>query len=526
VGKAQTMTGKIEATPLRVCHVIATTEGAAWTFEQLRDLRDRYGFDVAVVLNGDTGTLVDHFRAALIPVHVSDFDFTGHPDLFTLPRKFLRLVRLLRRERFDVVQTHLFHSMVIGRIAAWIADAPVRFSMIAGPFHLEAYTPRWIDRGTSWMDTAIISSCEYTRRIYRGFGIADGRLPLIYYGPDERKFDPATPPAGLRREFGWPEGTPLVGMIAYFYTELPANRWIPSSLHGRALKGHESLIRAAPIVLKEFPNAKFLLVGDGWEEGGRQQMARMKALVSELGLQDSVIFTGFRIDVPSIYRDLDVSVQPSLNENLGGTIESLLMECPTVATRVGGLTDSVVNGETGISVNPDDPPDLAGGILRLLRDPPTARALGKAGRVRMLARFTLRRTVDDLAALYRSQAVSRTAGYRWYVSTARLLVAGAFSAAVVLRFLILDVYLLPQWDQGWRPWHWRTLSRWPRISLYRFYALVGRHTGFGIRSKISALRATPRTLLYRTYAFVGRNSGFGLRRMLTEAFSRLIRRSR
>src|SRR5205814_808808 len=115
------------------------------------------------------------------------------------------------------------------------------------------------------------------------------------------------------------------------------------------------------------------------------------------GLQDNVIFTGFRSDVPQVYRDLDVSVQPSLNENLGGTIESLLMECPTVATRVGGLTESVVDGETGVSVNPGDPADLARGILSLLRDPQAARTLGKVGRARMLARFTLQRTVADLA---------------------------------------------------------------------------------------------------------------------------------
>lgn len=515
------MTGKIGGRPLRVCYMVATTEGALWAFEQLRDLRDLHGFDVAVVLNGDSGTLVDRFEAASIPVHVADFDFTRHPDLLTLPRKVLRLVSLLRRERFDIVQTHLFHSMVIGRIAGWIADVPVRLSMIAGPFHLEAYTPRWIDFVTSWMDTVIIPSCEYTRQLYRGAGIADERLSVIYYGPDERKFDPATPPAGLRREFGWDEETSLVGMIAYFYTELPSNRWIPPVLHGKALKGHEQLIRAAPIVLKEFPNTKFLLVGDGWEDGGRQQMERMKALVIELGLEHSVIFTGFRTDVPHIYRDLDISVQPSLNENLGGTIESLLMERPTVATRVGGLTDSVIDGETGVLVNPGDPVDLARGILRLLRDPSAASALGRAGRTRMLSRFTLRRTVEDLATLYRRLAASRSTGCRGYVTAARLLLAGVFSAVVAVRFLFLDIYVLPRWDLGRRPWHWSSLSSWPRTLLYRAYAFVGRHSSFGLRNKAYGLRAWPRMLLYRAYAFVGRDSSFGLRRRLRRAFSRL-----
>src|SRR5262249_42210726 len=156
--------------PLKVCHIAATTEGAAWVFEQLRDLRDDHGFEVAAILNGEHGALVDRLRSAGIPVHAVDFDFTSNADLLGLPRKVLRLCRLLRREKFDIIQTRLFHSMVIGRIAAWFADAPVRLSMIAGPFHLEAYTPRWIDRLTCWTDTMTIASCEYTRSLYRAMG--------------------------------------------------------------------------------------------------------------------------------------------------------------------------------------------------------------------------------------------------------------------------------------------------------------------------------------------------------------------
>ena len=261
-------------TPLKVCHIAATTEGAIWVFEQLRDLRDRYGYEVAVILNGDQGALVDRFREADIPIHVSDFNFTSNAELLELPRKVIALTRLLRRERFDIIQTHLFHSMVIGRIAAWFADVPVRFSMIAGPFHLEAYTPRWIDRFTCWMDTAIIASCEFTRTLYENMGVARKRLAVIYYGPDEAKFDPsATATGNLREEFGWPADTPLVGMVAYFYAELPHNRWMPPAVQGRSVKSQEDLIRAAPLILREFPTARILLVGNGWEEGGRSLSA-------------------------------------------------------------------------------------------------------------------------------------------------------------------------------------------------------------------------------------------------------------
>jgi glycosyltransferase involved in cell wall biosynthesis len=260
-------------------------------------------------------------------------------------------------------------------------------------------------------------------------------------------------------------------------TTLGTNRWTPPALHGKAGKGHEDLIRAAPTVLREFHATKFLLVGKGWQGGGQALLDRMQSLVAELGLQDSVIFTGFRTDVPQIYRDLDVSIHLSLNENLGGTIESLLMECPVVATRIGGLTDSVLDGETGVLVNPRDPSDLAKGILRLLRNPAAARELGKAGRARMLARFTLRTTVQDLDGLYRG--LSKPRGYRPYVTLWRLVVAGLFCSGVALRFLVLDAYLLPRWDQGWRPWRMR-----PRMWLCRGYALLNRvASSFGLRRK-------------------------------------------
>jgi glycosyltransferase involved in cell wall biosynthesis len=90
------------------------------------------------------------------------------------------------------------------------------------------------------------------------------------------------------------------------------------------------------------------------------------------------VFTGFRNDVPQIYRDLDVSVQASLNENLGGTIESLLMQCPTVATRVGGLTDSVVDGVTGARVSCRSRGSRARHIAAVARSEACARA-GRGG---------------------------------------------------------------------------------------------------------------------------------------------------
>lgn len=449
--------------------MLSTTEGGTWALEQLRELRNLYDCEVSVVLSGSSGTLVDRFKAESIPVHAADFNFMCPEDIVTLPFKIIKLVRFLYKERFDVVQTHLFPSMVIGRIAGWLADVPVRLSMIAGPFHLEAYTPRWIDKATAWMDTAIIPSCEYTKQLYKGMNITNNRLKIVYYGPDEQYFDSAKiVPAGLREQYGWTADTQLIGMVAYFYPKLGINRWTPPSLHGKSIKGHEDLIRAALIVLQEFPNAKFLLIGSAWGESGQEVIKNLQLLITELRLGNSVIFTGFRSDIPQIYRDLDVSVQASLNENLGGSIESLLMECPTVVTRVGGLVDTVLDGKTGVQVNVSDPTDLAQGILRLLRSPEQAKQLGKAGRAWMLERFTLSSTVKELFNIYESYLKDERQGYRLLITLSRFIKLSLFSIFVSLRFFFLDIWFLPRWDQGWRPWY--LLS--PKLWLKRFYKLV------------------------------------------------------
>jgi glycosyltransferase involved in cell wall biosynthesis len=538
-----------DASQKRVCHIVATTEGAVWVYEQLRDLRDRFGYDVSVILNGPSGTLVDRFKAAGIPVLTSDFDFLGVSDLLALPRKILALARMLRRERFHIVHTHLFHSMVIGRIGAWLADVPVRLSMVAGPFHLEAYTPRWIDGSTQWMDTALIPSCEWTRKLYRSLGVEEKRLAMIHYGPDERKFDPDNHQAAdLRREFGWADDCPLIGMIAYFYAELGINRWTPPAVQGRSVKCQSDVIRAMPVILKEFPNARLIFAGSGWEEGGRQYLSKMQALVRDLDLDDQVMFTGFRFDVPEVLKALDVTVQASLSENLGGTIEGLLMETPMVATRVGGMVDSVVDGETGFLVDADDPEGLANGILTVLRNPGRARRLAKRGRQFMLERFTLRKTVESEHALYQSLLARSPRGYRLGRTSARLFSGAAICGYLAVRYRLIDAWLLPRFDAGWRPWHFVKL----RMYVFGFIkrragmpaardrapAVAGQNCARAPVNEqfVSVQNAPPppigtslqvamRMSLYRFYAFVGRRKpGWGLRRRAFGIFRMLFGR--
>jgi glycosyltransferase involved in cell wall biosynthesis len=430
------------ARKLKVCHIVASAEGGRWMVEQLRDLRDVYGCEVLAVVGGETGGLIDSLRANNIPYHVENFNFGSVRSILNLPFTILRQARLFRRERVDVVQSHLFFSMVITRFAGWLADVPVRLSMYASPFHLQAPLSFWIDRATCWMDSMLIPTCQLTMDLCREMGVKDDKMAMIYYGPDERRFDPEKfETARIREEYGWPSDTPLIGQIAFFYAKLPRSRWIPEEMHERGCKGFDDTVRAAPYILEEIPNAKILLVGSAWGEPGQEHLDYIKGLVRSLGLEDSVIFTGYRADANEVLKALDVAVQASLVECLGGTIEALLMERPTVATRVGGMVDTVRDGETGILVEPSNPRDLARGIVQMLRSGEQGNAMGRAGRKLMLERFTLRSTAKNLFEVCTRLRKERGRGYNLLLTLWRMIVVIPVFAYMAGRYLFVEMFL-------------------------------------------------------------------------------------
>jgi glycosyltransferase involved in cell wall biosynthesis len=251
-----------------------------------------------------------------------------------------------------------------------------------------------------------------------------GQVELIYYAVDQSGHNPEKADRGLvRREFGIADGVPVIGNIAYFYPPLVFERLVSPPLRGRGLKGHDVLIRAVPLVLQSIPDAKFLLVGRGFGAGGPEYEQQLKDLTASLGVAGSVIFTGERRDVPNLLAAFDVSTQCSLADNLAGTVESLLMARPLVASDIPGFADTVKHEETGLVVPPDDPPALAAAIVRLLRDPELAARLGENGRAWMLERFTLARTVADVEQLIARSDARAEQHYRLTTTLLRALVA-------------------------------------------------------------------------------------------------------
>jgi glycosyltransferase involved in cell wall biosynthesis len=406
--------------PLRILHLAGTSNGAAWVHEQVRDLRAR-GHDARAIIGGADGTLAARLAADGIPFEVADLDVFAR-NMPLAAARILKVARLLRRLRPDVVQYHIYGSIILGRLAAWLADVPVRLSMIPGPYYLECPGLGELDVLTAPLDTKVIASCEYTRTLYERAGIQRTHVDLIYYGQDTARFDPAlADPGRVRRELGIAPTQPVVGIVAYFYPPAPDGPFTPPHLVNRGIKGHEVLLDAVPAVLAQVPDTVFLLVGGGWGPEGEAYQRRLEARAEALGIAHAVRFTGPRSDIPDTLAAFDVSVQCSLNENLGGSIESLLMARPLVVSAVGGLVDAVIDERTGLLVPPGDAPALAQAITRLLRDRALASQLGLEGRRHALSLLTLEKTIANLDSLYRREVNARsdTTGYRWHRTARR-----------------------------------------------------------------------------------------------------------
>ena len=162
-------------------------------------------------------------------------------------------------------------------------------------------------------------------------------------------------------------------------------------------KGFEYLIEAAPDVLKEYPEARFLIVGEG------PLRQRLEALSEELRVRDNVIFTGFRSNIKEILSAINILVIPSLLEGFPMiTLETMAMAKPIIATNIDGITEQITNGVNGILVPPKDPIALAKTVMRVINDKEFARTMGLSARKKVEQEFSVDKMVAETEKVYLS----------------------------------------------------------------------------------------------------------------------------
>jgi len=167
-------------------------------------------------------------------------------------------------------------------------------------------------------------------------------------------------------------------------------------------KGQDDFIQAAKIILKECKDVKFLIIGNDPNKDGSFER-KLRSLVRELGLEEDIIFTGWRQDKNEIISILDVLVQASSTfpEGFGLTcIEAMSLGKPVVATNIPGPNSIVVDGVTGFLVPPADPGALAGAVMKVIRDPLLGPSMGETGKRRVEEYFDIKIVVGKIENMY------------------------------------------------------------------------------------------------------------------------------
>lgn len=383
----------------------------AWAMHPLNQLR-LLGHEVKVLCPNDPALCVElqklglEFQVIDVPRKLRDFG--------AILRTIYCMAQLYRAERPDVVYHYMIPISIWSRIGAWIAGVPVRVYKPVSLWELDIWFYRVVEFATAWMDDLVFATNRELERIYKAWPQTRAKTHLSYLAFPTDKFNPDDPSLPARmtspvlRDLEIVESRRsvlLAGVVAHLYPPISALR---SDI---GVKGHEILIEAAPGVLDQCPMLKFVIVGDeppGTQQPGRYK-AKLEARVSELGLAEHFVFLGARSDIPAVLMALDFVVMPSLSEGLPlAAVEALLMERPVIASRVGGLPEVIIEGETGFLVPPGDAQALAKAVLRMVQLPPQERLeMGRRGRRLVLEWFDIRHVINREIAFYEEVLTSK-----------------------------------------------------------------------------------------------------------------------
>ena len=303
-----------------------------------------------------------------------------------------RLSRVIRREDPDILHAHDPHGVAMASLAVSLDPRGPQPPLVASrrvDFHLRGGAfSRWKNRQVR----CFVCASEAIRRVLLADGIEPERTVTVHEGIDVAHVD-AAPRADVHAELWLPHHAPLVGSIGAL---------VPH-------KGHHDFVEAAALALHEIPDTRFVILGEG------ELRQTLEHQVRHLRLEKHVFLAGFRADALSFLKAFDVFVMSSVTEGLGTSLlDAMACEKAIVATRVGGIPEVVVDGETGFLVPARSPRALAQGIVTLLRNETLRRACGQAGRTRVLARFTVERMVRETLEVY-----GRLAGTRPGADSAR-----------------------------------------------------------------------------------------------------------
>jgi glycosyltransferase involved in cell wall biosynthesis len=334
-------------------------------------------------------------RLEQLGVRVELIDFARAPSPLRDIRALIRLVRFIRRHRFDILHSHMSKGALLGGLAGRIARVPIVVHTAHGFGWLALRNP--LLRGLFWvydrtlyaltLDRLFIVSEIQRQRLIADRMVKRERTNTIFNGIDADAVRLAARTGVTRAELGVPEDAVLVVAV---------NRLV-------AFKAVHTLIDAVHELGRDAGALHVVVAGDG---DLRPQLERQ---IAALGLQDRVRLIGWRDDAPRIIALADVFALSSVAEGMPLAImRAMALGKPVVANAVDGVPELVVDGETGLLVPPRDPVAFASALRRMIEDPEMRRRFGEAGRRRVDALFTQRSMAETAHRLYRELLDARS----------------------------------------------------------------------------------------------------------------------
>jgi len=358
-----------------VCHLITelAPAGAERIVCELARRLDRDRFEVVVAgLRG--GAAGDRLARDGIETHV--IGVRGKWDVL----KLSRLVRLLRRRRVDILHTHLFHADLAGRAAAWLAGVPhVVHTIHTAEARFRPWQFAFARLAAGRCDRLIAVSRTVGRYHARksglplaGYAVIPNGVDLKEYCRDERRR------RELRERLGLSSGTVVAAFVGRLAEE----------------KGVDVLLAAMRLLADRASGIHLIVAGDGPKRAIVERFLAARAGAA-------ITFLGFTDDVRAVLSAADMLVMPSRWEGFPLTVaEAMAAGLPVVATGAGGLADVVLDGQTGLLIEKEDPPSLADAMTKLAQNAELRLRLGAAGRKRVEDHFTIDRLVGAYEGLY------------------------------------------------------------------------------------------------------------------------------
>lgn len=286
-----------------------------------------------------------------------------------------RLARLIRSTRPDIVHLHSRRGADLwGGIAARLTGTPCILSR-----RVDNPEPRLQVALKYRLYDHVVTISEGIRHVLLSEGLDAGKVTCVRSAVDATPYLQPVPRESFRREFGLPEESTVVGMVAQL---------IPR-------KGHRYLLEAVRTLRPRHPSLRVLLFGKG------PLHAALQAEIAAAGLNDVVRLAGFRTDLPRWLGGLDILAHPADMEGLGvSLLQASAAAVPIVASRAGGMPEAVVDGSTGMLIAPGDVPALTQALQRLMEDPMLRQTMGQNGRTRILSDFSVEEMVAGNLAVY------------------------------------------------------------------------------------------------------------------------------